>query len=39
MTTYQDLKTLGLTHFSFHSNQAMFRTNRGVPVIAALSHA
>ncbi|WP_322845559.1 DUF3077 domain-containing protein [Pseudomonas sp. B33.4] len=39
MTHSQDLKTLGLTHFSFHSNQAMFRTNRGVPVIAALSHA
>ena len=39
MTHSQDLKTLGLTHFSFQSNQAMFRTNRGVPVIAALSHA
>jgi len=39
MTNSQDLKTLGLTHFSFQSNQAMFRTNRGVPVIAALSHA
>jgi len=39
MTNYLDLKTPGLTHFSFQANQALFRTNRGVPVIAALSHA
>ncbi|MGP6458104.1 DUF3077 domain-containing protein [Pseudomonas parakoreensis] len=38
MTDYLDLKTPGLTHFSFQANQALFRTNRGVPVIAALSH-
>ncbi|WP_085694903.1 MULTISPECIES: DUF3077 domain-containing protein [unclassified Pseudomonas] len=39
MTYPQDLKTLGLTHFSFHSNHALFRTNAGVPVTTALSHA
>lgn len=39
MTDYLDLKTLGLTHFSFQANQALFRTSRGVPVMAALSHA
>ncbi len=39
MTNYLDLKTPGLTHFCFQANQALFRTNRGVPVIAALSHA
>lgn len=39
MTNLLDLKIPGLTDFSFQSNQAMFRTNRGVPVVAALSHA
>ncbi|WP_081265158.1 DUF3077 domain-containing protein [Pseudomonas fluorescens] len=39
MTDIQNLKTLGLTHFAFQSNHALFRTNRGVPVITALSHA
>lgn len=39
MTDYLDLKTPGLTHFSFQANQALSRTNRGVPVMSALSHA
>jgi len=39
MTIPQDLKTIGLTPFSFHANQPLFRINAGVPVGAALSHA
>ncbi|KAF2392229.1 DUF3077 domain-containing protein [Pseudomonas frederiksbergensis] len=39
MTIPQDLKTIGLTPFSYHSNEALFRINSGVPVIEALSHA
>ncbi|MBK5353089.1 DUF3077 domain-containing protein [Pseudomonas sp. TH41] len=39
MTNPQDLKTIGLTHFSFHANEPLFRINAGVPVIQALSHA
>ena len=39
MTNPQDLKTIGLTHFSFHANTPLFRINAGVPVIEALSHA
>ncbi|WP_448091580.1 DUF3077 domain-containing protein [Pseudomonas lini] len=35
----QDLKTIGLTHFSFHADEPLFRINAGVPVIEALSHA
>ena len=39
MTNPQDLKTIGLTPFSYHANEPLFRINAGVPVIAALSHA
>jgi hypothetical protein len=39
MTNPQDLKTIGLTHFSFHANEPLLRINAGVPVIQALSHA
>ncbi|BFT61356.1 DUF3077 domain-containing protein [Pseudomonas moorei] len=39
MTIPQDLKTIGLTPFSYHANAPLFRINAGVPVIAALSHA
>ena len=39
MTNPQDLKTIGLTPFSYHGNQPLFRINGGVPVIQALSHA
>ena len=39
MTNPQDLKTIGLTPFSYHDNDALFRINAGVPVIQALSHA
>jgi hypothetical protein len=39
MTIPQDLKTIGLTPFSYHANASLFRINAGVPVIAALSHA
>ncbi|WP_223443159.1 MULTISPECIES: DUF3077 domain-containing protein [Pseudomonas] len=39
MTNPQDLKTIGLTHFSFHANEPLFRVNTGVPVIQALYHA
>jgi len=39
MTNPQDLTTIGLTHFSFHANEPLFRVNAGVPVITALSHA
>jgi hypothetical protein len=39
MTNPQDLKTIGLTHFSFHANEPLFRVNAGVPVIQALYHA
>lgn len=39
MTNLQDLKTPGLTHFSYQSNHALFRTSAGVPLNTALSHA
>ncbi|ATE80201.1 DUF3077 domain-containing protein [Pseudomonas frederiksbergensis] len=39
MTNPQDLKTIGLTHFSLHANEPLFRINAGVPIIEALSHA
>ncbi|MFJ7282741.1 DUF3077 domain-containing protein [Pseudomonas sp. NPDC099000] len=39
MTNPKDLKTIGLTHFSFHANESLFRINAGVPVVEALSHA
>jgi hypothetical protein len=39
MTNPQDLKTIGLTPFSYHDNQPLFRINRGVPIIQALYHA
>ena len=39
MMNPQDLKTIGLTHFSFHADEPLFRINAGVPVIEALSHA
>jgi hypothetical protein len=38
MTNPKDLKTIGLTPFSYHANEPLFRINAGVPVIAALSH-
>ncbi|MDQ0122439.1 hypothetical protein J2W17_001384 [Pseudomonas lini] len=37
MTNPKDLKTIGLTHFSFHANEPLFRINAGVPVIAIFS--
>ena len=39
MTIPQDLKTIGLTPFSYHANAPLFRINAGVPIISALSHA
>ena len=39
MTNPQDLKTIGLTPFSYHANQPLFRISAGVPVTSALSHA
>ncbi|MGY2261707.1 DUF3077 domain-containing protein [Pseudomonas sp. SDO55104_S430] len=39
MTNPQKLNTIGLTPFSYHANEPLFRVNAGVPVIAALSHA
>ncbi|WPN59068.1 DUF3077 domain-containing protein [Pseudomonas sp. P9_31] len=39
MTNPQDLKTIGLTHFSLHTNEPLFRINAGAPLIEALSHA
>jgi len=39
MTNPKDLKTIGLTHFSFHANEPLFRVNADVPVIQALYHA
>ncbi|MHC8374940.1 DUF3077 domain-containing protein [Pseudomonas sp. MDT1-16] len=39
MTNPQDLKTIGLTPFSYHANQPLLRINAGVQVIQALSHA
>lgn len=39
VTFTQDLKTAGLTPFSFHHDQALFRVNSGVPLLVALSHA
>ena len=35
----QNLKTPGLTPFSFHHDQALFRVNSEVPLREALSHA
>ena len=35
----QNLKTPGLTPFSFHHDQALFRVNSEVPLHEALSHA
>ncbi|MBZ9781638.1 DUF3077 domain-containing protein [Pseudomonas sp. REP124] len=39
MTNPQDLKTIGLTPFSYHDNEPLFHISAGVPVIRALSHA
>lgn len=39
MTNPQDLKTIGVTPFSYHANQPLCRINAGVPIIRALSHA
>jgi hypothetical protein len=39
MTNPQDMKTVGLTPFSYHANEPLFRVNAGVPVIHALYHA
>ncbi len=39
MTNPQDLKTIGLTPFSYHANDPLFRINAGVPVTEALYHA
>ena len=39
VTSTQDLKTAGLTPFSTHHDQALFRVNSGVPLREALSHA
>ncbi|WP_439877294.1 DUF3077 domain-containing protein [Pseudomonas prosekii] len=39
MTIPQNLKTIGLTPFSYHANEPLFRINAGVPVIEALTHA
>ncbi|MGE8097922.1 DUF3077 domain-containing protein [Pseudomonas fluorescens] len=33
-----ELKTAGLTPFSIHNDQALFRVNSGVPLLTALSH-
>ncbi|MBU6957407.1 DUF3077 domain-containing protein [Pseudomonas sp. CVAP len=33
-----DLKTAGLTPFSIHNDQALFRVNSGVSIHEALSH-
>jgi hypothetical protein len=38
MTTPLDLTTAGLTPFSIHCDQALFRVNSGVPIREALSH-
>ena len=38
MTDHQDLKTIGVTPFSIHSDQALFRVNSGVSIREALSH-
>ncbi|WP_242170290.1 MULTISPECIES: DUF3077 domain-containing protein [unclassified Pseudomonas] len=32
------LTTLGVTPFSFHSDQPLFRVNSGVPLLEALNH-
>jgi hypothetical protein len=39
MTNPKDLKTIGLTQFSYHSNHALLGINPGTPVITALAHA
>ena len=38
MSHPQDLTTIGLTPFSLHNDQALFRVNRGVSIHDALSH-
>lgn len=39
MTNPQNLKTIGLTPFSYHTNEPLFRINAGVPLTEALYHA
>ena len=39
MTHSNNLKTAGLTPFSYHSDQPLFRVNSGVPLHEALGHA
>lgn len=39
MTNPKNLKTIGLTPFSYHANEPLFRISAGVPVIEALYHA
>ncbi|UVL84298.1 DUF3077 domain-containing protein [Pseudomonas sp. B21-028] len=39
MTHPKDLRTPGLTPFSFHSDRPLFRIASGVPIGEALSHA
>ncbi|CAH0183809.1 DUF3077 domain-containing protein [Pseudomonas sp. ABY48] len=39
MTHPKDLKTPGLTPFSYHSDRPLFRVNSGIPIGEALSHA
>ncbi|ROM90685.1 DUF3077 domain-containing protein [Pseudomonas brassicacearum] len=38
MTNPPDLTTAGLTPFSIHCDQPLFRVNSGVPIREALSH-
>ncbi|MBT2370794.1 DUF3077 domain-containing protein [Pseudomonas fluorescens] len=38
MTNPESLTTLGLTPFSFHADQPLFRVNSGVPISTALTH-
>ncbi|WP_088021807.1 DUF3077 domain-containing protein [Pseudomonas fluorescens] len=39
MPNPQDLKTVGLTFFSYHADRPLFRVNSGIPVGEALTHA
>ncbi|WP_434602524.1 DUF3077 domain-containing protein [Pseudomonas sp. Z4-7] len=39
MPNPRDLKTPGLTPFSYHSDRPLFRVNSGIPIGVALSHA
>jgi hypothetical protein len=39
MTDNPELTTIGLTPFHYCSDQALFRVNRGVPVVTALAQA